>query len=131
MNASDRSAIADDLRAIEVQRLRDLVSFDMAASLARHADDFQLINPMGVVLTRDDYLGALQSGVLVYHLFEPVSEIVVRPYGDAAILRYQSHIDVEVEGHRAPRAPYWHTDCYERRDGAWQVVWSQATAIHS
>ena len=23
----------------------------------------------------------------------------------------------------------WHTDTHERRDGAWQVVWSQATAI--
>jgi hypothetical protein len=25
----------------------------------------------------------------------------------------------------------WHTDCYRRRDGRWQVVWSQATRIES
>lgn len=23
----------------------------------------------------------------------------------------------------------WHTDCYEWRNGRWQAVWSQATAI--
>jgi hypothetical protein len=23
----------------------------------------------------------------------------------------------------------WHTDAYERRDGCWQCVWSQCTAI--
>ena len=37
-------------------------------------------------------------------------------------------IDIAVDG-----APFslgcWHTDTYELRDGHWQVVWSQATAI--
>jgi hypothetical protein len=28
-----------------------------------------------------------------------------------------------------PRAPYWFTDAYEKRDGRWQIVWSQGTGI--
>lgn len=123
-------ALANDLPDIERDRLRNLVTFDMAASLARHADDFQLINPMGLALTRDDYLGALEAGTLIYHVFEPVSGIEVRTCGDnGAAVRYRSHIDVEFEGQRSHSRLYWHTDLYERRDGEWQVVWSQATAV--
>ncbi|MGB3327981.1 MAG: nuclear transport factor 2 family protein [Thermomicrobiales bacterium] len=127
--ADTRLRLAETLRGIERERLQDLVAFRMEASRHRHAEDFQLINPMGLSLTREDYLGALASGALVYHAFAPVSEIAVRLHGDAAMLRYQSRIDVEVDGQRAPIGTYWHTDLYEWRDGRWQVVWSQATAI--
>lgn len=130
MTRPDRS-LADALRAIEVQRLRDLVRFDLAAALARHAEDFQLVNPAGVALSREAYLGALQSGALIYHVFEPVSEIAVRLAGDTAALRYRSHIEVTVEGQHVPRGPYWHTDLYEYRAGQWRIVWSQATAVAS
>jgi hypothetical protein len=30
-----------------------------------------------------------------------------------------------------PGITCWHTDCYRFADAAWQVVWSQATAIRS
>jgi hypothetical protein len=46
-----------------------------------------------------------------------------------ALLRYQALISVgEDDGDAAP-ITCWHTDCYEWRDGRWQAVWSQATAI--
>jgi hypothetical protein len=127
MNASNR-ADADDLRAIEVQRLRDLVTFDLEASRARHADDFQLINPAGQSWSRDAYLGRLQSGALIYHVWEPPTEIAVRMHGDVAILRYRAAPKVTDDG-QLHTGPAWFTDLYERRDDTWQVVWSQATAI--
>ena len=34
-----------------------------------------------------------------------------------------------VAGQRTPLRSFWHTDVYEKRDGRWQVVWSQATLI--
>ncbi len=132
MNAASPSSFAaDQLRAIERERLRALVRLDMAASMDRHADDFHLINPAGVALTRAEYLGALAAGTLVYHVFEvePGTEIMVRLHGDAAVLRYRSRIKVEVNGQRSPRLSCWHTDLYEHRDGQWVVVWSQATVI--
>jgi hypothetical protein len=32
-------------------------------------------------------------------------------------------------GQRTPLRSFWHTDVYEKRNGRWQVVWSQATLI--
>ena len=40
-----------------------------------------------------------------------------------------SQLEIVVQGNHIPRQRYWHTDLYERREGRWQVVWSQATGI--
>jgi hypothetical protein len=61
-------------------------------------------------------------------LSEPESEIAVRCYGEAAVVRYRVRIEVGFgEGQDADA--FWHTDLYELRDGRWQAVWSQATRI--
>jgi hypothetical protein len=44
---------ADHLRAIERDRLRSLVGADLATARRLHADDFQLINPRGGTLSKD------------------------------------------------------------------------------
>ncbi len=122
------AAEADLLRATERKRLRALVEADMATAGALHADDFQLINPGGGALSKEQYLGGIASGDIHYHLWEPES-IAVRVQGQMAILRYQAQLEISVNGQRAPLRRYWHTDSYELRDGRWQVVWSQATEI--
>lgn len=98
---------------------------------ALHAAEYQLITPGGTSLSRDDYLGPIASGDFVYRRFEPDGAIAVRMLGSsAAALRYQVEIEVDYPGgHDAGH--FWHTDIYERRDGRWQVVWSQATRITS
>jgi hypothetical protein len=119
---------ADILRATERERLRALVAADVPRARQLHTDDFQLINPLGGVLSKEQYLGGIGSGQLNYLFWEPDS-IAVRLYGDAAVIRYQSQLEVVVQGRHIPRQRYWHTDLYERREGQWQVVWSQATGI--
>lgn len=114
------------LRATERERLRALVSGDVARAAQLHADDFQLINPLGGALSKDQYLGGISSGQIHYLHWEPEA-IAVRMYGDAAMIRYQSELEIVVEGHHIPRQRYWHTDLYERRGSEWQVVWSHAT----
>jgi hypothetical protein len=43
----------------------------------------------------------------------------------------QGHAELDAgDGHGAP-FECWHTDSYELSEGAWQAVWSQATAIKS
>ncbi|HET8623725.1 MAG TPA: nuclear transport factor 2 family protein [Gemmatimonadales bacterium] len=116
------------LRDTERDRLRSLVTGDVARAHELHADDFQLINPLGGVLSREQYLGGIASGQIHYRFWQPGS-IVVRVYGDVAVLRYQSQLEIDVQGRHIPRQQYWHTDLYERRDGRWQVVWSHATGI--
>ena len=126
--ASQNQAEADTLRATERERLRALVAADVARARQLHADDFQLINPLGGALSKEQYLGGIGSGQVDYLFWEPDS-IAVRLYGDAAVIRYSSQLEIVVQGRHIPRQRYWHTDVYERREGRWHVVWSQATGI--
>jgi len=118
----------NDLDQVERDRLRALVEADVDRAAPFHADEFQLITPSGRTLSKEGYLEAVRSGDIDYALWE-AGEIVVRSYGDVAVIRYSSEIAFTVDGTRTPRGRYWHTDLYERHDGRWQVVWSQATAI--
>lgn len=87
VNAQDK---ADQLRAIERARLRSLVDADVATARRLHADDFELINPVGGTLSKEQYLRDIASGELDYHEWEP-GEIRVRLYGNSAVIRYQAH----------------------------------------
>jgi len=118
----------DQIRDIERQRLRALVEADMDVARRLHADDFQLITPFGDALSKDEYLGTVESGDIDYVVWKP-DAIDVRLSGDMAVLRYSSHIEIIVQGRRLPPGDYWHTDYYEKRNGRWQDVWSQATEM--
>ena len=126
--SSNPQAEADLIRATERERLRALVEANMEVARQLHADDFQLINPLGQSLSKEQYLGGIASGDLDYLVWEPES-IEVRLYDQAAVIRYQSQLEIVVQGQKVPRQRYWHTDSYEKRNGHWQVVWSQATGI--
>jgi hypothetical protein len=116
------------LRAIETTRLQALVDGDTATVRKLIAPDFQLINPAGVPLSRDDLLGGVEAGVLDFVAIEPSSPIAVRLSGGSATLRHESSYDVVVGGtHVAHEA--WTTELYERRHGRWVLVWEQTTAI--
>ena len=119
--ASSAETSAKEVRATERARLRALLSDDLDTARKLHAYDFELINPIGESLSKEAYL---DSGVAFsYTMFKPISPIRVRVHGDVAVIRYQSEIEIG-----GSRGHYWHTDLYEKRDGRWQIVWSQATA---
>ena len=118
----------DDLRAIERARLHALVEADMETANRLHATDFQLVTPGGGTYSKDEYLGGITSGEVDYVIWEPVSEIAVRLYGHAANIRYRSQLGIRFRGQESVGF-YWHTDTYERKNGQWQIVWSQATQI--
>ncbi|WP_371101801.1 nuclear transport factor 2 family protein [Streptomyces sp. PU_AKi4] len=121
-------ATADRIREAERARLRALVAGDVATASDLHASDFQLVTPIGVVLSRNDYLTAIETGHIDYVAWEPGS-IGVRLYGNAAVIRYKATLEVIFEGRAVPRTTYWHTDSYENIDDRWRAVWSQATEI--
>jgi hypothetical protein len=127
--ASGASARAlESLRAIEQARLRALVDADIATAGSLMADDFELVNPGGAKLARDDYLGAVQAGFIDYLVFEPSSPITVTRSGDFAVLRFQVSFDLLVAGDRLTHEG-WITELYELRNGRWQIAWEQATAV--
>lgn len=122
-------AEADAIRAAERERLRALVEVDLEVARRLHAADFQLINPAGAMLTKEQYLRGIASGEIDYRIIEPDSALDVRLYGAVALVRYRSRLEIVVGGRLVPLRRYWHTDSYEKRDGRWQSVWSQCTAI--
>jgi hypothetical protein len=136
MASPDLRAVREDeahlevLRSTERERLRALVTGDVTRAAQLHTDDFQLINPLGGALSKEQYLGGISSGQIHYLYWEPEA-IAVRLYGDVAVIRYRSQLEIVVHGHHIPRQGYWHTDLYERRGADWQVVWSHATAAES
>ncbi|HEU4648684.1 MAG TPA: nuclear transport factor 2 family protein [Gemmatimonadales bacterium] len=127
---TDRASADEErelLRSTERDRVRALVTRDVERAARMHADDFQLINPLGGVISKEQYLSGIRSGQIHYLHWEP-DKMVVRLYGDVALLRYRSEIEIVVRGQHIPRQSYWHTDLYERHGGQWKVVSSHATA---
>ena len=100
----------------------------MAVAASLHADDYELVTPGGMALSKQEYLRGVESGDLNYQTFEAASDVAVRVFGDAGILRYQARIEMTGLG-QAYNGVFWHTDFYEWRDGRWQAVWSQATRV--
>ena len=134
MSSSHRTTHKDQevelLRSTERERLRVLVAGDVERAAQLHTEDFQLINPLGGALSKEQYLGGIGSGQIHYLYWEPES-IAVRLYADVAVIRYRSELEIVVKGHHIPRQRYWHTDLYERHGTQWQVVWSHATLADS
>jgi hypothetical protein len=81
------------------------------------------------VSSREEYMQAIDAGVIDYLVFEPASPIAVRLSGDSASLRFQVSFDLIVGGDTHVKHQGWITELYERRHGRWQIVWEQATAI--
>jgi len=122
------SSQAERLRAIETTRLQALVDADTATARKLTAPDFQLINPAGAVLSRDDFLGGVAAGAIDFRALDTISPIAVRMSGNSANLRYQTRFDLVVGGTHLTHDA-WTTALYERRDGRWQIVWGQTTAV--
>jgi Domain of unknown function (DUF4440) len=120
VSASASDNTANVIRATERQRLRALLTHDFDTAQKLHADDFELINPLGEVVSREQYIDS--GDAFAYSVWKPRTPIRVRVYGNAAVIRYES--DLEIHG---SRGHYWHTDLYEKRGGRWQIVWSQTT----
>lgn len=123
---SGSTAFADQLRQIEQGRDQALVTGDKAYLERFIADDYHLVSPFGTI---DDKAAEVKSAGTGFYLSLTPGPISVRRAGkDAAILRYQ--IDGTVKLRNGPyEGHWWHTDYYERRNGQWQVVWSQSTEI--
>jgi ketosteroid isomerase-like protein len=131
MEVSLASRLSEEVQAVERERLAALLKADIQAAARIHADDFQLITPLGAVFSKDQYLGAVEAGIIKYVALELESQVDARVYNDIVLIRYRAAIEIDFQGQRYPRGSYWFTDAYEKRDERWQIVWSQGTGISS
>ena len=120
--------MTDYFRELERSRIRALVGRDMELLWRLHAEEYQLVTPSGRTFGRERYLREIESGDLHYWRWEP-GAIEVRATEHMAIVRYQATLEPGSAGGRGNPFPCWHTDSYELKQGQWQAVWSQATAI--
>ena len=120
---------SEELRTIERERLAAFVATDIPTLQRLHANDFQLVNPAGQELNRDDYLNGVAQGFIQYKAWEPESRIQVYVYGEVAILRYRATVELAVQGEAQPVQHFWQIEVYEKRRDGWQAVYSQSTRI--
>ena len=120
---------AEMIRTIERQRLRVWVDKNMEVARRLHAEDFELVNPGGMTLSKDRYLDAVATGELGYLVCEVDSPMRVRVHTDAAVIRYCSKIQVTFRNQQFPLHGFCHTDFYVKNANQRQAVWSHATAI--
>ena len=120
--------IQDTLRQLEARRIQAILRRDMPLLWQLHAPDYQLVTPAGRTFSRERYLGDIESNTLRYLRWE-AADMAVRASAQMAIVRYQ--VTLELDSGNGSGTPFlcWHTDSYELRDGVWQAVWSQATAV--
>ncbi len=78
MEGASVAGIREAVEAIERKRLAALFSADMQTAERIHAHDFQLITALGAVFSRDEYLGAVATGVIKYVVVELESPIDAR-----------------------------------------------------
>jgi ketosteroid isomerase-like protein len=125
---SDNKAETDQVRKVDESLRQALVAGDVGTVDRILATGFQLVDPSGDRESRDTYLRAVTSGALEYQRFDAISPVAVRISGDVAVVSYESQLSVSAGAdHLEHKA--WHTHVYEKQDGQWRQVWSQATAV--
>lgn len=128
-NESDRAQTIQRLRQIESDRLGALVEGDAATLERLQANDYVVVPPQGHPISGEELLDLVAKGDLDYQVFEPVSDIEVRLDGSAATMWYRSRIVIVSAGQGRFEHESWHLCRYEKRQGQWQLVREQTTAV--
>ena len=126
-NTGTGRSAADQVRTAERTLLRAEVDGNTHTAGALLAPDLQLIDPTGGAGTRADDLADIGGGI-DFVTIEPIEPIGVRVHGDSAVARLKLKFKVVAFG-QTVQHDGWTTDLWERRDGRWQLVWSQTTAV--
>lgn len=92
-----------------------------------HADGYELIAPNAHVRTKQEYLADIESGSFATRSSSPPPRSWCGAEANCPPA-LQARITVRPGGPPVSMT-CWHTDYYERRDGGWRAVWSQATAF--
>jgi len=126
-NAGTGRSAADQVRTAEQTLLRAMVDGDRHTAGALLAPGLQLIDPTGGAETRADDLADIGGGI-DFVTIKPIEPIGVRVHGDSAVARLKLNFKLVAFG-QTIQHDAWTTDLWERRDGRWQLAWSQTTAV--
>jgi ketosteroid isomerase-like protein len=111
--------VQQEIQALERQWMQAWVDADMAACTSILADDFVLTSARGVLMPKDAWL-ANAGTVFRCTAFEWL-ELIVRPFGDVAVVHGRSRQAASVGG-QDWSGLFLTTDVWVRRADGWQVV---------
>ena len=116
-----------DVRAAEAARIEATIANDFEALDRLLGDDLTYTHSNAQVDSKERFIAILRSGRTRYRAIEP-SEVVVRLYGQAAILTGQAAVDVVTNG-QPNRILLRFTSAWVQRAGRWQFVAWQSTRV--
>jgi hypothetical protein len=89
------------------------------------ADNYIAIGPLGTVVTKSDMVDVRRRSKLHYEFID-VTEMVVRIYGDTAVVTAKAEVKGSDFGEDFS-GPYRYTRVWIKQNGAWHAVSYQAT----
>ncbi len=89
------------------------------------ADNYIAIGPLGTVVTKSDMVDVRRRSKLHYEFID-VSEMVVRIYGETAVVTAKAEVKGSDFGEDFS-GPYRYTRVWVKQNGAWRAVAYQAT----
>jgi ketosteroid isomerase-like protein len=110
---------------LETQAKEAALHNDVSFAGRTLADDYVAIGPLGNVITKNESMLARRQGKLHYDSID-ISEMVVRIYGDTAIVTAKAVVKGSNVGEDFS-GPYRFTRVWVKRNGQWQAVSYQAT----
>ncbi len=117
----------EQIRSIEEERNRAILSGDAATLDRMTADDYTFITLRGELRTKAEIVKGFQSGAFKYES-RTISELKVRVYGDTAIVTGRSTQKGEENG-KDYSGDYRFTRVYVRDNGHWMTEALRTTPI--
>ena len=125
---SESGEIARELTTIEQALAASWKAGSCSAWGAMVDAEWSVIHLTGAIITKAEALQMCKAAAVPIEVFE-VDELVVRSFGDAAVVTGRSTISTG--GATPGRVVLRFTDVFIRRDGRWQIVATQATRLGS
>jgi ketosteroid isomerase-like protein len=125
--ATAASALEDSVRAVEMARGRALTSADTVALSRLVADEFVEVSRLGQLRSKADNMREIATGDLKLTTVK-YDSLTVRVYGDVAVLRGMADNTGTYRGFPFT-GKIRYTRVFVRRDGRWQAVAMQQTAM--
>jgi len=108
------------LAALENQRFEAMTKKDAGFLQNVLADDLTYTHSNGLVETKAEHLGNIQSGAITYKSMQP-ENINVKVYGKSAVITGVVNVDGVYEG-KAFALRLRYTDVYIKKKGTWKLA---------
>jgi uncharacterized protein (TIGR02246 family) len=120
--------LADEIRAVELERNRAILAGDVATLERLTSDDYTFINQRGELRTKAEILQGFKTGSFRYAARD-VSDLVIRVYGDSAAVVTGRAVQHGTENSKDYSGENRFTRVYVKQDGRWASVALQVTLV--